>query len=175
MNKYEKYLNWLLMKVVPNNRSIDDLLPFENLLVYLYNTEFASRHPMDKNRIYDGEKLRVDFYENPDIVAGMRKNHPVSVLEVLIALAERMNQVVEDTENKTPEFFWTMIDNLGLGSEYNTSFDKAYTNVRLGVLYDNAYERDGSGGALFVIHDPNHDMRDADLWYQAMWYLADDI
>lgn len=175
MSKYEEYFQWLLYKITPAGHPVDDISHYSSLLSYLFDCEFQSKHPMDKNRIYDADKMRSDFYSKPGIVAGMSRNLPISVLEVLIALSERMNQVVEDSDNRTAEFFWTMIDNLGLGTEFNEGFDKAYTNYRLGVLYDNAYERDGSGGALFTINDPNHDMRDADLWYQAMWYLADNV
>lgn len=175
MSKYQDYFQWLLVKIIPNGKKLEDISIYSSLLEYLYNTEFASQHPMDQNRIVDGEKLRYDFYEKSGIVAGMHNNQPVSVLEVLIALAERMNKVVEDDKNRAPEFFWMMIDNLGMSTLRNDMFYPRYVNMRLAVLYDHDYERDGSGGALFVINDPNHDMRDADLWYQAMWYLADDI
>lgn len=174
MSKYEDYFQWLLYKITPAGHSVDEISHYSSLLSYLFDCEFHSQHPMDKNRIYDADKMRSDFYSRPGIVAGMSRNLPISVLEVLIALAERMNQVVEDSDNRTSEFFWTMINNLGLTLN-NDMFYKDYVDMRLGVLYNHDYERDGSGGALFTIHDPNHDMRDADLWYQAMWYLADNV
>jgi len=171
--RYSGYFEWLVKKISPSiGENAED---FSRLLEYLYNTPFSSHHPMDDNRIADAEAMRSRYFLRPEIVTGMRKTQPVSVLEVLIALAKRMNQIVEDDYDKAPHFFWLMMENLGLIEQNNVLFDPAYVNYRLDILRERKFEPDGSGGALFIIQNPNHDMRDADLWYQAQWYLADNV
>lgn len=171
--KYDGYFEWLIKKVTPNmGPNAED---YQRLFEYLYNSPFSSHHPMDDNRIADAESMRSRYFMRPEIVAGMRKAQPVSVLEVLIALAKRMNNVVEDDYDKAPYFFWMMLENLGLIEQNNIVFDPEYIKHRLDILRERDFEPDGSGGALFVIQNPNHDMREADLWYQAQWYLADNV
>lgn len=165
---YEKYFQWLINKI----EYTDGYIP---LLTRLWDIPFNSQERMDENRAADGVGLRYSYFTDPGIVAGMNYNHPVSVLEVFIALAGRMNSIVEDSDDRAPEFFWTMINNIGLGLQTADNFDPSYVDFRLDILFNKQYERDGSGGGLFVITNQNHDMRDADLWYQAMWYLAEEV
>jgi hypothetical protein len=40
---------------------------------------------------------------------------------------------------------------------------------------DREYNPDGSNGGLFVLKNPRADLRETEIWYQAMWYLTEQL
>ena len=56
---------------------------------------------------------------------------PCSVLEMMIALSMRCEeQIMDDPDigNRTGQWFWDMIDNLGLGEHERLKFDGRYVD-----------------------------------------------
>ena len=80
-------------------------------------------------------------------------------------------RIMDDMEqgNRTGLWFWNMIVNLGLGTMSDNNFDIDYCEFVIDRFLKRKYEKNGKGG-LFSIED-DRDMRTAEIWYQAMWYL----
>lgn len=172
-----EYFEWLVQKVKGKDSS--KRASFRKLLEYLHTVEF--RWPWsiynDKNRAEDGVDLRFKFaiqkgheedpYEILDILGG-----PCSVLEMMIALAIRCEEIVDDPSmgDRTAQWFWEMISNLGLGSMYDDRFDKKEVSAIIERFLDREYAPNGRGG-LFRLRSTNKDLREEEIWYQMCWYL----
>lgn len=162
------YFEWMCGKI-GDERSNGDFL---ELLSYLHNTEFVYTIARDANRAEDGLALRYRFtYETglPEIyLAG-----PCSVLEMMIALVIRCEETIMDDPSvgdRTGQWFWGMIVNLGLGHMDNARFDAGYTQSVITKFLNRKYKPNGEGG-LFTIKNCVYDLRDVEIWYQLNWYL----
>ena len=92
---------------------------------------------------------------------------------MMIALAIRCENDIMDNPNmgdRTSQWFWGMITNLGLGSMTDRNFDIRYVDEIIERFLDRKYEPDGKGG-LFRIRHFNRDLRKVEIWYQLCWYL----
>lgn len=169
------YFEWLCRMVCVNEDQYQD---YRDMLHVLYEIEFTYGIPRDANREEDGFELRDRFVDdNPDIDIRIMERAlawPCSVLEVLVALADRGEIIMSDPEigDRTAKWFWTMIDNLMLGGMDNRHFDEAYVRERIDIFLQRKYAWDGSEGGLFVIDNPRKDLRKTELWYQMNWYLS---
>lgn len=178
MTKHElenRYFNWMYQLVYDSRYSKH--LSHKKLLAYLNEVEFTYILGMDSNRAEDGTDLRYCFaYENDideHLIATYLDIKPCSILEMMIALSKRCEEHImsnPDIGNRTGQWFWNMIVNLGLGSMSDKRFDLKYVDEVIDRFLNRHYNRDGKGG-LFVIPNCTHDMRTAEIWYQAMWYL----
>jgi hypothetical protein len=145
---------------------------FRNLLMYLHNTEFTYTIPRDANRAEDGQRLRYRFaYETG--YAEIYLDGPCSVLEMMIALVIRCEETIMDDPSfgdRTAQWFWGMVVNLGLGSMDDTRFDINYVEMVVTRFLNREYEPDGRGG-LFTIKNCPDDLREVEIWYQMNWFL----
>ena len=175
MNEIEvRYVDWLRYQAMGQDRSYDELLDF------LYDKPYTYTIRMDENRAEDGIELRYIFgaengiaYE--DISSGLDSGRDCSMLEMMVALARRCeNQIMVDMEEGAqPErWFQVMLTNLGLGSQTNDNFDEGKADYITDRFLAHQYSYYGDGSLFSVCH-PRHDMRKTDLWYQAMWYFAE--
>lgn len=169
-----EFFEWMY-NLVCNDRSYQNL-SYRKLLIFLHKKKFTYKVKRDANRAVDGVDFRYRFgYENGysrEEIETYLDTRPCSVLEMMVALAFRIEeQIMDDSEegNRTGQWFWTMISNLGLGGMSDTKFDKDYCEFVIDRFLKREYEPDGKGG-LFSIKD-DRDMRTAEIWYQAMWYL----
>jgi hypothetical protein len=171
------YFEWLL-DVVCGLRFADDI-SFRKLLTHLHNTEFRYSIAKDENRAREGENLRHRFavtqmpnipeYEILDILAG-----PCSVLEMMIALAIYAEEHVMDNPqigDRTGQWFWNMVVNLGLGDQMDDRFDRRYVEATIQRFLDRKYSPNGQGG-LFTIRNCRRDLRKVEIFYQLCWYLG---
>lgn len=178
MNGLEKaYFEWLCDKVSGLKPAVN--ASYSKLLLYLYQRDFYYSIAMDDNRYADGVDLRYLFgYECGvcDRTISLEIDvKPCSILEMMIALAYRIEQsIMIDSEigDRTGKWFWEMVLNLGLGQMTDAHFDERRVSDICDRFLDRKYEANGKGG-LFSLHHRNEDMRDIDIWYQAMWYLAE--
>lgn len=175
----ELYFNWMCNLVYGEEHPKG--LSYQKLLQCLDDTPFIWIISMDSNRAADGIDLRYRFgYENdipqPEI-GTLLDDHPCSVLEMMVALSIRCEEhIMNDPEigNRTGQWFWNMIVNLGLGSMTDAKFDeKAVHDIVHRFLY-REYKPNGEGG-LFkipsIVRYGKFDIRTSEIWYQAMWYL----
>lgn len=167
-----EYFEWMFNLVCDNRYSKQ--VSYRKLLMYLHNVEFVYSIRKDRNRAKDGEDLRRRFSllngydDTPECLDG-----PCSILEMMIALSIRCEESIMDdisVGDRTGQWFWGMIVNLGLGSMTDNRFDKAYCEEVISRFLNHEYEPDGKGG-LFTVRDRDCDMRKIEIWYQLCYYL----
>lgn len=157
------YLNWLYQKLGrdgPNEKE------YGNLCYWLYHQNFYSILPNDDNREMDGLKLREEF--------GIQIDVECSMLEMLIALAQRLDYIVynQNYGNRVGKWFWMMIENLGF-DPVDIS-DERNNGRNYGILrrfLERRYNHSGRGG-LFPLKRPVKDQRNVEIWYQMMDYIS---
>lgn len=168
------YFEWLSDLVC--SRRYSKKLSFRKLLMRLHDTEFRYSIPKDENRAEDGIDLRYRFANDCDISFEDVQDaidDPCSVLEMMVALSIRCEESIMDDPtigDRTGQWFWGMIVNLGLGSMFDSRFDEQFVDDILERFLDREYAPDGRGG-LFTIKDCDRDLRDVEIWYQICWYL----
>lgn len=152
---------------------------YSKLIHALDGTDFIYTIPLDGNRFEDGIALRyrygIEECVDESEIASVLDIHPCTMLEMMIALAFRVEESImsnADDGDRTKKWFWIMIDSLGLSDMTNDHFDMEYFQSAMDRLTNHMYERDGSGG-LFTIPNSKRDMRTAEIWYQANWYLVE--
>lgn len=72
--------------------------------------------------------------------------------------------------NRTRQWFWGMINSLGLNAMTDVRFDKRRFEEVMDTFMSRSYEPNGKGG-LFTIRNTDKDLRTVEIWYQACWYL----
>lgn len=172
-----EYFEWMYRLVY--NEKYYRRLSYGKLLAYLHNVEFIYTIGMDSNRADDGIDLRYRFgyehsYNNP-MIATYLDDRSCSVLEMLIALAMRCEEHImddPDSGNRTGQWFWNMIENLGLKSMSDSKFDKAYVSDVVTRFLNREYKRNGEGG-LFTVEHCKNDLRGSEIWHQMCWHLDD--
>lgn len=170
------YFNWLVSLIYTRRRISGK--SFMKLLTRLHETEFEYMMLMDENRAEDGIGLRWRYalangYEdNPDIIMDYLEG-PCSMLEMMAALAIHCEEsIMDDTRygDRTEQWFWGMVVNLGLGDMTDDRFDRDYVDERLAIFVAREYEPDGRGG-LFTVRNYDRDLRDIEIWNQLSLYL----
>lgn len=169
----KSYFKWLCDIVCEGRYSSG--VTYHKLLEYLHDTEFTYSLPMDGNRADDGLNLRYRFaYKHTDIECIEDYIYgECSVLEMMVALAIRCEEdYMDDGEigDRTSQWFWGMINNLGLGDMYDQLFDEYRVASVIDRFLDRRYDPDGRGG-LFRIRNCEDDLRGVEIWYQLQWYL----
>lgn len=158
------YYQWLIEKI--NCPLAED---HTLLLNELHDIPFRWSVEHDENRARDGLDLRYIYMEE--------KGYPVdesiscSVLEMLIALAERFSKdVVGERYINTKEWFWIMMDNLDLLRCTDERFSEDYVRQQISIFLDRKYTRHGNGG-MFPLNDVKGDQRKMEIWYQiSQWF-----
>ena len=173
----ESYFNWMLGLVEAEKQK----RPYYVLLDYLNSIDFDYSIDMDANRFEDGIDLRYRFgYDHgldESIIEMQLDDHACSVLEMMVALSLKIEEHImndPDIGDRTHEWFWERIDNLGLSDMDDTYFDEEITFEIVERFLTREYKKNGEGG-LFIIYDKNKDMRDVEIWCQMNWYLVEQI
>ena len=163
----ERYLVWLCGLVVSEGRD-RRLHRSEKMLRSLFYEPFYHFVPNDDNRASEGQGLRDKFMDDTKVKLDQRSYfRPCSILEMLIALSERMAfqifNPMKEAEPDLPGCFWEIIDNLKLKPNQS--------NTRIvQKLQKREYMESGLGG-MFPLEDPREDQRAIEIWYQMMAYL----
>lgn len=158
---------------------------YSSLLAVLSGIEFYDVIPNDVNRMKYGKLLRSEYLKS----IGRDKSEdedwinlkPVSVLEVLIGLAEKMNffvgtEVCDDAAAWVP-FFFELLNNLCL-SEFTNKKIAEDSESRVSEIkaivqrwLDRDYDQDGNGGVFPLKYTFGKDQRFIELWYQMHAYI----
>ena len=169
------YFNWIY-ELISGKRSSTQI-SYRKLLKHLHNTEFRYLISKDRNRAMDGEDLRyrfalAEYYDTePDYIMDMLDG-PCSVLEMMVALAIRCEETMDDPDigDRTGQWFWGMIVSLGLGAMMDSRYNAHVVDDVMDRFLDREYEPDGIGG-LFTIENCHRDLRDVEIWNQMWWYI----
>lgn len=160
------YYDWLLeqIKYDPGDYCYDYL--FELMM----SVPFRWSVPNDDNRAADGIQLRYIFMEKEGWNTMPLDGEPCTVLEMLIALARRIeNDIMWDGEvNRTSRWFWEMIDNMGF-SEVER---RDYLRV-INLFLDRKYQKNGLGMLFPCVIFDDHVKNDVQIWDQAQQYLLE--
>lgn len=145
---------------------------YENLLWVMYKTPFEACISIDSRIVQNGLVLREGNY------VWDRIEGPCSVLEALLGLAKRLDDIVMYEiryGDRSIDWFWMFVDNLGFSSFTNSNWDESTERViseRLEKFVYRDYNSDGSNWGLFVIEGhEDKDLRDVGLWTQTMWWV----
>lgn len=168
----ELYFEWLYGQVA-SLKAKNPRRTYWNLCRIIFRKEFVWFVPNDDNRIADGLDLRNEFLEERKI----RRPDPhwmnlgCSMLEMMVALSRRM---AFEADGDPPEWFWEMIDNLGLYDDFNDREDISteYVEEVLDRVIWRQYEYNGTGG-LFPLKNPRRNQKNIEIWYQFSAYLAE--
>lgn len=172
-----EYFDWLCNLIGPNGQ----FWSYRRLLRYLFETDFDYFVGRDGNRADRGVDLRYKFGEDTghsqSEVACLVDIRECSVLELMVALAidceERIMQD-HDVGNRTGQWFWEMVINLGLENETDTHFSDKHVRTVIEKFINREYEPSGKGG-LFYIPNSDIDMRMIEIWHQLYLYLNERI
>ena len=169
----DDYYIWLLDLIDNDKYDVND---YTDVLDKLFRTEFYDLVDNDSNRIEDGFDLRNDFSEEiGEHLYFVMDELPdfCSVLEMMIALARRMETDICYDENygdRSAQWFWMMMENLGLIYQDNDHYDEDEVSEILDNFLERHYSKTGQGG-LFSVKNGQIDMREIEIWYQMNYFL----
>lgn len=171
------YLNWMYNLVETDTSRKHS---FKKLFQSLHDIEFVPMVELDANRASDGINMRwyyeYDHHIETCALQTILQDRPCSVLEMLIGLALRLEAIMDDPDkgNQVGRWFWDMLGNMGLSRMFDSHYDHNYICESVDRLINRTYEPDGNGGPFVLTHCA-HDLRNVELWYQAIWYLDEII
>lgn len=166
-----EYFDWMYNLVCGKRYSKS--ISYRKLLTHLHNAEFIFVIANDENRASDGINLRRRFAianDCEDLRAYL--DGACSVLEMMLALAIRCESFMDNPRigDRTGQWFWDMVVNLGLGAMTDDRFNERYVDEVLDTFLFREYEPNGKGG-LFTLKHCDQDLRQVEIWWQATWYL----
>lgn len=155
------YFLWLLRGV-----GVDyEITKYKKLYEFLWKEPFLVVHPRDNNRRLDGIDLRWRYAHETGESVSEIENLDCSVLEMLVAFAQRLDLEWFGTPGKPePErIFWQMICNLGL-QKYK---DYHFTCEKCCEIVKNWMNKCDKSCMIFPIE---RDLQ-SEFWEQAIHYL----
>lgn len=181
----EAYLSYLCSLVGLDNRDGKSYMILAHLL---HDKDYYWTLPMDENRAYDGIALRNRWYtlvkdaKMPDGETPRYSydalSRTCSVFEMMVALAVRCDEAImwdKSKGDRTAQWFWCMIENLGFTEYSDDSILVDASNIISTTIQnalDRTYEYDGLGG-FWPVKNPTRDQREVELWYQMCSYLEE--
>lgn len=169
----DDYFEWLCELI--DAKRFSKSVSYRKLLIHLHDIEFIWFIPKDENRASDGINLRRRYAFHHDMDDDITEyiDGPCSVFEMMVALAVRCEEGIMDDElagDRTGQWFWGMIRNLGLSSMTDSKFNKNRVDDIVMRFLNRDYEPDGRGG-LFTVKNYDRDLRTVEIWWQLNWYL----
>lgn len=169
----DEYFNWMYDKVCKNKNN--KFISLYKLLRDLHNIEFTFIIQEDINRAIDGTDLRYKFamYKHDETINDILNDKSCSVLEMMVALSIRCEEtIMDDTAygDRTGQWFWEMMHNLGIGIMTDDIYDGDVVYSIINSFLNRRYKPNGKGG-LFYIYNCDIDLRKVPIWTQLCWYL----
>lgn len=160
-----KYLFFLAESVELDNRTRHYSLLFEHLFKVPF--ELNEHYELDVDRVRNGIDMRIDWAENnlkgdelEEFLDGFGPG--ISALEFFVSMSKTISDILY-FDPKLGQFFWQMIDNLGLDCMNDDEFDQEIVDNILRNLWLRNFKKDGSGGGLFYVPNCKFDMRKLDF------------
>ena len=147
---------------------------YSQLLEYLHNTNFIWTLQGDDNRAEDGKALRNRFIDQTDYLDyDILISRPCSVLEMMIAFAERIDVDIMDNAYSISYWFWLMIEKLELNACINGDFDVDYVEKVLNSWMNRKKCTNKSGiktGYICQLFGKNYHIGE-ELWFQMQAFI----
>ena len=165
------YMLWLLRHVCNSG----EIREYSGVFDILFNTEFEWVVPLDENCSVNAEQLREDYLSSSRFA--YEEDIPemnATVLEVMVKIAVQMEteiMVNDQYGDRTGQWFWGMMDSLGLSNYPDRRFNADKVDRILEIFMHREYSFDGKGG-LFTVKRPKNDLRKEEIWSQAMQYMT---
>lgn len=159
------YLDWLLQFVLydeyDNNVNRD-------LTSKLFDIDFRWIIDRDENRAGWGIALRDRFTYETGIPSAAFDGKPCSVLEMLIALAIDMDNIMYDDAfgPRIYKWFWLFLENLGIKNGVKCH----NLEEKLDIFMDRKYSKEGKGNIIYL-QNCTRDLRKVEIWYQICWFI----
>ena len=165
-----EYFEWIYDLVGGDRQSA--YMSYRKLLMYLHDVEFRYINPRDEARFYDGIDLRRNYALDTRRDISEHLDGPCTMLEMMVALAIRCEDIMDNPNfgDRTGQWFWGMIINLGLGSMTDNRFRMDEAEQIVEKFMNRRYTRDGKGG-LFTVRDTQDDFRKLEIAHQMYRYL----
>lgn len=161
----DEFMLWLLEFVATEH----DILAYSSLFNELQSTPFVAVLKRDNDRVGDADLQRIEYMNEVAVFDSIDISEGPSVLEVLVALARKLDDLIGYPSSSPQRWFWYMIASLGLEDFENSRFDQTSVDDILQKFLRREYSPDGKGGCCFF--PCGKDMREIDIWYQWMYYL----
>lgn len=169
------YFLWLFRRVDPD---------YSNLSRYLHTKPFIAVIDLDDNRIGDALREREIFIDTVNHGLSAKDvnelmSMPVSIFEVLVAIAIRIDFIMDDliSPPRVDEWYHELLKNLEL--DYlsddhwrNTPLLLEEIDERLNVFMYREYGDDGKGSLFPITSDVIVGWKSIELWYQMNQWLA---
>lgn len=177
----QDYFVWLCEKIKVDKQGETGRNSYWLLVRDLSKIHFRWTVHNDDNREADGRAIRERYMEAADLAIDGFTIPEVSVLEVLYALAIRIDFDMAELDNSdnSVRWFWMLIKNLELDTytdlhyaEHQHSSRHVYTIVNKWL--DRHFDKHGRGG-LFPLKHPKKDQRRVEIWYQKSAYLMENF
>ena len=164
------YLKWLKTAV-----RAEEYLKDAWVLDFLFQIPYHWSIELDENLAYWGLKLREIYAEwSTDQAVLGYLDGMCSVLEMLIALANRLEQEImhePDLGDRAYIWFWTMVNKLRLDDAANVE----QANDIVQNLLNRTYHPNGEGSVCGVLLRHPADLRTVDFWYQMSFWAEENF
>lgn len=174
MSAIDGYFDHLASEICKKEHHIYD---YSMLLRRLYDIPFEVRVEMDENRKIDAYTMKMEYIESdfgPEYGAEVLEKREISVLEVLFALAKRMERdILGDPmleNDNSYVYFWDMLRNLDVEKYRNDNFRGVNVDEKVCKWLRRDYTRDGKG-SIFCVTKSKVDMRKVEIWSQMQEYI----
>lgn len=179
----ETYIQWLYSLVGLNQPEYNH---YWRIIRRLFRREYYYLVNNDVNRFEDGMMLRDRFCSEYNYNVDMFTRYvdfPCTVLEMLVAFAERIDQeIMWDPEmgNRTAQWFWQMIWNLGIdpirySDEYFDQDCLLNFEQKLDVVLSRKYKKDGLGSFFPMKSSYQKNFQKVELWYQMQFWMEENF
>ena len=160
--KNELYLEWLNLQAGIRINS--------RLGRALHGVQYRYFVQNDVNRAIEGKNLRRIYVELGGKPAWAYEDEPASVMEVLVAFAQRADDLATGMGIQPDARGWCSLFLYHLGLSGDCSTHDIQTKAQYWV--NRQYTASGKGG-LFPLDYPTRDQRRLELWYQLNDYLRE--
>ena len=169
-----QYNQWLLEKIHGYDVRYADYSRLLDKLFYIPYRYKSYETGTDKDRYRDGMALRQNYSETTGDFYISGWNKECSVLEMLIALAIKIDWGLMGipNEDKAYWWFWLMLRNLGLQRMDNDRFDEFYISQTIEGWLDRDISYNGKGG-IFPLRFADTDQRYESTWKQMNNYIQE--
>jgi len=170
----DSYFEWLYSQIEKRDSS-----GLEDFIFDLHSYPFICRVANDDNRVEEGVGLRYKFADEKKVhLSDEISSETCTLLEMLVALADRMDYILFDPSKGYRRWlwFWLFIDNLRLQKYTNDdekgviSRRKKFNRIVINKFLRREYLANGKGG-LFPLDNPTSDQRTVEIWYQMSEYI----
>ena len=171
------YFDWMMDKVANASKK----RRYSRLFRILHDHPFEYVLSLDANRESDGIDLRYLFAYESEIdqaaVATELDSDPCSFLEMLIAMAIRMDGMIFDDDPGL--WFWDMMDSMGLSQWTNKEIEGDwYAEDDIHLKIQRCMERDfdpntGEGSPFILEDNRGQNLCAIEFWCMAMWHTTE--